>query len=148
MTSNLFKLCVILIVRKILLIRHLLCNYDWIRTNSSFTIKSVFQLNLCEVPPTNGLIIIWSRDRIRTYNLIRPFTGCTSTCASKLMYLWSEGIRTLCLWLHDFNQTTSRAAALFNCCINLLCYFHWLGNVSLEPTFYSCLCFYFKLPYY
>jgi len=85
-TSNLFKLYVILIVRKILLIRHLLCNYDWIRTNFSFAIKSVFQLNLGEVLPTNGLIIIWSRDRIRTYNLIRPITGCTSNCASTLIF--------------------------------------------------------------
>lgn len=73
MTSNLFKLYVILIVRKILLIRHLLCNYDWIRTNSSFTIKSVFQLNLCEVPPTNGLIIICE---------VQGFEPCVCTCTT------------------------------------------------------------------
>jgi len=34
------------------------CNHDWIRTNFSFAIKSLFQLNLGEVLPTNGLMII------------------------------------------------------------------------------------------
>lgn len=59
---------------------------------------------------------------------------------SPKLICWIAGTRTLCLCLHDFRQSYPKELQLcYNCCINLICYFHRLGNVSLKPTFYSYL---------
>ena len=42
-------------------------------------------------------------------------------------------------WIPALTRPLLELQLCYNCCINLLCYFHWLGNVSLEPTFFSCL---------
>jgi len=75
-------------------LRLYLCNYDWIRTNFSFAIKSLFQLNLGEVPPTNGLIIICE------VNGFEPFVCTCTTLTRPLQEL--QLCYNLCIDLYAF----------------------------------------------
>jgi hypothetical protein len=75
-------------------LRLYLCNYDWIRTNFSFAIKSRFQLNLGEVPPTNGLIIICE------VNGFEPFVCTCTTLTRPLQEL--QLCYNLCIDLYAF----------------------------------------------